>query len=155
MEKQEIANQLQQEFQGEKYHIEVAVVLDSLVLKVEKETVCWFKDCRTNEFHVFCDPSEYLEWMLENNLLLNFYKRGKELLEENAKRYTVEVLKEKDSSPFEARYLGFDYRFDAPYFSNEYAKQEFTEKQIEELKKRDDIAIDWDKAELEEVYDAE
>lgn len=31
----------------------------------------------------------------------------------------------------------------------------FTEKEIEELKKCDDIAIDWDKVELEEVRDAE
>ena len=52
MEKQEIANQLQQEFQGEKYRIEVAVVLDSIVLKVEKETVCWFEDCKTNKFNI-------------------------------------------------------------------------------------------------------
>lgn len=29
----------------------------------------------------------------------------------------------------------------------------FTEKEIEELKKCDDIAIDWDKVELEEVDD--
>lgn len=152
MGKQEIANQLQQEFQGEKYHIEVAVVLDSIVLKVEKETVCWFEDCKTNKFNVRCSPSEYLEWMLENDLLLDFYRLGKKLLEENAKRYTVKVLKH---SPFEARYLGFNYHFDAPYFSNEYKKQEFTEEQIEELKKRDDVAIDWNKVELEEVDDGE
>lgn len=152
MEKQEIANQLQQEFQGEKYRIEVAVVLDSIVLKVEKETVCWFEDCKVNKFNVRCSPSEYLEWMLENDLLLDFYRLGKELLEENAKRYTVKVLKQKNpTGPFEERYLGFDYRFDAPYFSNEYKKQEFTEEQIEELKKRDDVAIDWNKVELEEV----
>ena len=152
MEKQEIANQLQQEFQGEKYRIEVVVVLDSIVLKVEKETVCWFEDCKTNKFNVRCSPSEYLEWMLENDLLLDFYRLGKKLLEENAKRYAVKVL---NRSPFEARYLGFNYCFDAPYFSDEYEKQEFTEEQIEELKKRDDIAIDWDKVELEEVHNAE
>lgn len=156
MEKQEIANQLQQEFQGEKYRIKVAVVLDSIVLKVEKETVCWFEDCKTNKFNVRCSPSEYLEWILENDLLLDFYRIGKQLLEENAKRYTVKVLKQKNpTGPFEERYLGFDYRFDAPYFSNEYKKQKFTEEQIEELKKRDDVAVDWDKVELEEVDDVE
>lgn len=156
MEKQEIANQLQQEFQGEKYRIEVAVVLDSIVLKVEKETVCWFEDCKTSNFNVRCSPSKYLEWMLENDLLLDFYRLGKKLLEENAKRYKVKVLKQKNSiSPYESRYLGFDYDFDTPYLSSEYDVQSFTESQIEELKKRDDIAIDWDKAELEEVYYAE
>ena len=154
MEKQEIANQLQQEFQGEKYRIKVAVVLDSLVLKVEKETVCWFEDSKTNKFNIRCSPSEYLEWMLENDLLLDFYRLGKKLLEENTKRYTVKVLKHKNpNSPFEETYLGFNYRFDDPYFSSEYNKQEFTEEQIEELKKRDDVAIDWNKVELEEVDD--
>ena len=152
MEKQEIANQLQQEFQGEKYRIKVAVVLDSIVLKVEKETVCWFEDCKTNKFNVRCSPSEYLEWMLENDLLLDFYSLGKELLEENAKRYKIKVLKQKNpNSPFLESYLGFDRKFDAPFFGSGTSCYEFTEEEIEELKTRDDIAIDWNKVELEEV----
>lgn len=152
MEKQEIANQLQQEFQGGKYRIKVAVVLDSIVLKVEKETVCWFEDCKVNKFNVRCSPSEYLEWMLENDLLLDFYRLGKELLEENAKRYKVKVLKQKKpNGPFEESYLGLDPKFDAPFFGSTISCGEFTEEEIEELKTRDDIAIDWDKVELEEV----
>ena len=146
MEKQEIANQLQQEFQGEKYRVEVAVVLDSIVLKVEKETVCWFEDCKVNKFNVRCSPSEYLEWMLENDLLLDFYSLGKELLEENTKRYAVKILKHKNpTTPFEEGYLCLDRKFDAPFFGSKISCDEFTEEEIEELKKRDDIAVDWNK----------
>ena len=71
------------------------------------------------------------------------------------KKYKVKFLKQKNShNLYESRYLGFDYDFDAPYCTGECGVQEFTQSQIEELKKRDDIAIDWDKVELEEVYDA-
>lgn len=72
------------------------------------------------------------------------------------KKYKVKFLKQKNShNLYESRYLGFDYDFDAPYCTGECGVQEFTQSQIEELKKRDDIAIDWDKVELEEVRDGE
>ena len=72
------------------------------------------------------------------------------------KKYKVKFLKQKNSCRlYESFYLGFDYDFDVPYCTGECGAQEFTQSQIEELKKRDDIAIDWDKVELEKVYDAE
>lgn len=72
------------------------------------------------------------------------------------KKYKVKFLKQKNScSLYESFYLGFDYDFDVPYCTGECGVQEFTQSQIEELKKRDDIAIDWDKVELEEVFDDE
>lgn len=55
--------------------------------------------------------------------------------------------------------LGFKPNGDIQYLiftkpkNNDNLKSSFTKKEIEELKKRDDIAIDWDKAELEEVDD--
>ena len=56
-------------------------------------------------------------------------------------------------------YLNVNYRANIVTFASDIDFEEwrasFTEREIEELKKRDDIAVDWDKVELEKVYDAE
>lgn len=72
------------------------------------------------------------------------------------KKYTVKVLKD-DIATLDSRYLSVNYQTNRVAFSDEYEvegwRTSFTEKEIEELKQRDDIAIDWDKVELEEVED--
>ena len=106
--------------------------------KSDKYTVCMTSG---NEHYVTYD--EFLEIT------------GQRERQSNDKKYRVKFLKQKKSCElYESLYLGFDYDFDTPYCTGEYGVQEFTQSQIEKLKKRDDIAIDWDKVELEEVDDA-
>lgn len=74
------------------------------------------------------------------------------------KKYAVKVFKGDYPVYFLDKYLAFNRETGAPVVTTNDDdsgwQTHFTEKEIEELKKCDDIAIDWDKVELEEVDDA-
>ena len=73
------------------------------------------------------------------------------------KKYAVRVLK-RGVAASDISYLNFNYSFNLVSFADKEDfgdwRASFTKNEIEKLKKRDDIAIDWDKVELEEVEDA-
>ena len=75
------------------------------------------------------------------------------------KKYAIKVFSGDYPVYFLDKYLAFNRETGAPVISTNDDdsgwQAHFTKKEIEELKKCDDIAIDWDKVELEEVYDAE
>lgn len=85
-------------------------------------------------------------------------KEGRKLLKKPIKKYRIRVLKGKPTVS-DRSYLNVNYRLNLVSFENgedfEEWRASFTKKEIEELKKRDDIAIDWDKVELEKVHNAE
>ena len=72
------------------------------------------------------------------------------------KKYAVRVLKGKSAERCSS-YLNVNYRANIVTFASDIDFEEwrasFTKNEIEELKKCDDLAIDWDKVELEEVDD--
>lgn len=74
------------------------------------------------------------------------------------KKYAVKVFLGDYPVYFLDKYLAFNRETGAPVITTNDDdsgwQTHFTEKEIEELKKCDDIAIDWDKVELEEVNDA-
>ena len=71
------------------------------------------------------------------------------------KKYAIKVFRGNYPAYFLDKYLAFNRETGAPVISinddDSGWQAHFTEKEIEELKKCDDIAIDWDKVELEEV----
>ena len=75
------------------------------------------------------------------------------------KKYAIKVFSGNYPAYFLDKYLAFNRETGAPVISTNDDdsgwQAHFTEKEIEELKKCDDIAIDWDKVELEEVNDNE
>ena len=79
------------------------------------------------------------------------------MLKKPIKKYAIKVIKADSFPASNSGYLNINYRANLVTFDNktdfEDWRASFTEKEIEELKKRDDIAIDWDKVELEEVED--
>lgn len=74
------------------------------------------------------------------------------------KKYAIKVFFGDYPAYFLDKYLAFNRETGAPVIATNDDDSErqahFTEKEIEELKKCDDIAIDWNKVELEEVDDA-
>ena len=81
---------------------------------------------------------------------------GKRQRQASDKKYAVRVLK-GETATIDSRYLQVNYQTNQVAFADKYEienwRASFTKKEIEELKKCDDIAIDWDKVELEEVDD--
>lgn len=115
--------------------------------------VAWFEDFDVEKFQ-FASTYDYNEAkeIVEKDVIKKFFQKGKELLQ---KKYTVAIISKSRSNG--NRYINLntangnlivsDNEDDEPY------KARFTKEEIEALKEDDDIAIDWDKAEIEEVDD--
>ena len=78
---------------------------------------------------------------------------GQQGHQESEKKYAIKVFSGNYRDHFLAKYLALKRETGTPLIStnddDSRWQAHFTEKEIEELKKRDDIAIDWDKVELE------
>lgn len=157
MDKEKIMNQLQQKMSKNYPDVEVVEYLGCLALKAGDEIIAHFRDWDADHYYTECGPN-YTEWALSNGILLEFYRAGRKLLKKPIKKYAVKVLND-DIAILDSQYLSVNYQANRVAFSDEYETEgwrtSFTEKEIENLKKRNDIAIDWDKVELEEVYDDE
>ncbi|MDM8277827.1 hypothetical protein QUW37_01170 [Ligilactobacillus aviarius] len=155
MDKGKIMNQLQQKMQETYPYVEVLEYCGALALKIEEKIIARFKDWNPDSYCVECGPN-YTEWALSNGILLEFYKEGRKLLKNPIKKYRIRVLKGKSAERCSS-YLNVNYRANIVTFASDIDFEEwrasFTKNEIEELKKYDNLAIDWDKVELEEVDD--
>lgn len=138
---------------GKKYsHTKIEGCYNMLALKLEGEVIAWFSDWNPDDYII--QPGSKAEQVLSTDILLEFYKEGRKLIKKSVKKYAIKVLDDDSSG-----YLNVNYRANLVTFSDEYDygdwRASFTKKEIEELKKQDDIAIGWDKVELEEVDDDE
>lgn len=156
MDKEKIVNQLQQKIEKTYLHTEIVEYYASLALKVEGEVIAWFRDWDSDEYIMACGPN-LTEWALSNGILLEFYEAGRKLLKKPIKKYAIKVIKADSFPANNSGYLNINYRANLVTFDNktdfEDWRASFTKKEIEELKARDDIAIDWDKVKLEEMDD--
>lgn len=152
MDKGKIMNQLQQKMSKHYRDVEVLEYLGCLALKAGDKIIAHFRDWDADHYYMECGP-ELTEWALSNSILLEFYEAGRKLLKKPIKKYTIRVLK-NEVAPDDG-YLNVDYQKNAVTIANKNEfngwRTSFTKNEIEELKKCDDIAIDWDKVELEEV----
>ena len=155
MDKGKIMNELQQKMQENYRGVEVLEYFGCLALKVEDRVIAHFRDWEPDYYFMECGP-ELTEWALSNSILLEFYKEGRKLLKKPIKKYTIRVVKGETAAVC-GIYLNVNYQENLVSFADKLEiddwRTSFTKKEIEELKKRDDIAIDWDKVELEEVDD--
>ena len=155
MDKGKIMNQLQQKMSKHYRDVEVLEYLGCLALKAGDKIIAHFRDWDADHYYMECGP-ELTEWALSNSILLEFYKEGRKLLKKPIKKYTIRVLK-NEVAPDDG-YLNVDYQKNAVTIANKNEfngwRTSFTKKEIEELKKCDNLAIDWNKAEIEEVDDA-
>lgn len=154
MDKGKIMSQLQQKMSKYYRDVEVLEYLGCLALKVGDKIIAHFRDWDADRYYMECGP-ELTEWALSNSILLEFYEAGRKLLEKPIKKYTIQVL------PNEEGYLHVDHKNEAhdevsysigrPEDSYYLTQTNFTKSEIEELKKCDNLAIDWNKAEIEKA----
>lgn len=155
MDKEKIVNQLQQKIDKKYLNTKIESCYNMLALEFEGEVIAWFSDWDSDNYIIH--PGPKAEWVLSTDILLEFYKEGKKLLKKLIKRYTVQIF------PNERGYLHVDHESETsdevsysigwPEAIGYLTQTEFTKSEIEELQKRDDIAVDWNKVELEEVDD--
>ena len=153
MDKEKIVNQLQQKMEKKYSDFEIVEYLGCLALKAKGEILAHFRDWEADYYFIDCGQ-EVAEWALSNGILLEFYKEGRKLLKKPIKKYRIKLWK-GETEEADNGYLNICYRTNRIAISDKYElgdwRTSFTKKEIEELKKRDDIAIDWNKVELEEV----
>lgn len=70
------------------------------------------------------------------------------------KKYTIQVIANYDSAYLNCRKEDNSMAF-CDDIETDYVKTRFTQAEIDELKQRDDLAIDWDKAIIKEAKDDE
>ena len=157
MDKEKIMNQLQQKMEKKYSDFEIVEYLGCLALKAKGEILAHFRDWEADYYFIDCGQ-EVAEWALSNDIMLEFYRAGRKLLKKPIKKYRIRVLK-SETATIDSRYLQVNYQTNRVAFADKYERDNwrasFTKNEIEELKKRDDIAIDWNKAEIDEVDDDE
>lgn len=158
MDKEKIMNQLQQKMSKKYSDFEIVEYLGCLALKAKGKILAHFRDWEADYYFIDCGQ-EVAEWALSNDIMLEFYRAGRKLLKKPIKKYAIKVFLGDYPVCFLDKYLAFNRETGAPVITTNDDdsgwQTHFTEKEIEELKKRDDISIDWDKVELEEVDDDE
>lgn len=156
VDKGKIMGHLQQKMNEKYINTEVLECRGALALKAEGEVIAQFNDWDPDNYIMGCD-SELIEKVLSTDILLDFYRYGRKELEKPLKKYTIKVLK-NEAAPDDG-YLNVDYQTNGLKVANKNEfngwRTSFTKNEIEELKKRDNLAIDWNKVELEEVDDDE
>lgn len=114
--------------------------------------VAWFKGFRRDRFYFDDGGSDFKIniQLIKDNVIRKFYDKTIELMSEYEPKYTVQVIKGNESAYL--NYSSVTKRFgflNSETFGS--VKTEFTKSEIEEFKKRDDLAVDWDKAVIKEV----
>ncbi|WP_290033699.1 hypothetical protein [Ligilactobacillus cholophilus] len=116
--------------------------------------VTWFKDFRSDKFYFDGGglDSKINIQLTEDDVIRKFYNKGVELLSKNEPRYTIQIIENNEYSYLNINRKNRNIIFDDRQYPEQY-KTEFTQLEIEVLKNRDDLAIDWDKAVIKEVND--
>lgn len=125
-----------------------------LTLYQNDNSVAWFFDFKKCKFGFSSNSKDCSIQLIKKGIIEKFYEKGVELLAKYEPKYTVQVF------PQERGYLNVNHDFEPsndvtydigwPEDRSSLTKTEFTQSEIEGLKKRD-IAIDWDKAVIKEV----
>lgn len=90
---------------------------------------------------------------LDLSVILNaLYKLQETPVEDRypVQKYNIQVIPDDSKSYLNYFILGKRFIFGSAFNTDDYQTL-FTKDEIEEMKKRDDIAVDWDKAIIEEV----
>lgn len=133
---------------------ETDIYNDDLTLFYDDECIAWFTNFEADKFG-FVSPSDHqvsIE-LTQKDVIKKFYEKGVELLTKSESKYTVQVL------PSEYGFL-YKLKNDLSYLTTSDVGNDctfnlqwgyFTQSEIDELKQRDDLAINWDKAIIKEV----
>ena len=146
------------------YHLEDN---DSIILEYDGVLIAEFRGFDYNDFCVVSNVMnkdfpllDFVEDESKTGLLYWFYTTGTRLLKKfKNRKYSIKVLKGNAENTIDSAYLNVNGNSGDTMFSTKknYCnwRASFTKDEIEKLKKRDDIAIDWNKVELDEVDDDE
>lgn len=122
---------------------------NDLELRLDDGLICYLSDFKIKYFYICsCTEKESLI-VVKYNIIKKFYDKAVDLLNEYEQQYSVQVI-DNEFGYLNINIIKHQYLISDNIVRGAY-KTTFTESEIEALKQRDDIAIDWDKAIIKEV----
>lgn len=125
-----------------------------IVLVLQDSSIATFDGFDSNSFTIEEINEDLAPTIAKTGIINKFYKKAHEVLDKYIDRYTVRITDNSES------YLHASSRNDYNCFLFKQLDElpswwvyKFTKQEIESFKKRDDLAIDWDKAIIEKVKD--
>lgn len=123
-----------------------------LVLVLKDSSIATFNEFDPDNFTIDEMDKDLAPTIAKTEIINKFYKKAYEILNKQTYRYTVKITK------YSENYLHANYCdnynglcFKPLHELPSWWVYKFTKKEIELFKKRDDLAIDWDKAIIEKV----
>lgn len=123
-----------------------------LTLNMNGIYIAYFLNFEFNKYIIDTTENNYYDIIdvINFDIIKKFYDKAVELLKKSRVLYTVQAIKNDTFS-----FLNYCYENSKYIFANKcdggLYKTSFTQSEIEALKQRDDIAIDWDKAIIKEA----
>lgn len=123
-----------------------------IVLVFHDLNIAIFIESDPNNFTISAMSEDIASFIAKTGIINKFYKKTRELLDKQIDKYTVRITNGTESylhanSMVDYRDVCFDNLIN---YSSAWVNK-FTKEEIESFKKRDDLAIDWDKAIIEKV----
>lgn len=149
MDKERVAELLDSYVQGINEKFEVFEESGDLNISVDGDIFAFFQDYKISLFEIVGN-GKYDNLIAQTGIIQKFYMKACELLESLKKKYSIQIIEDNERT-----YLNV-VKFDEEYFFDDRdqangIKTAFTQEEIEKLKQCQDIAIDWDKAIINEV----
>lgn len=125
-----------------------------LVLVLKDSSIATFNEFDPNNFTID-EMDKYLAPTIAKTRIINkFYKKGYEILDKRIDKYTVKITDNSENYLHASSCNNYNcFRFKPLNELPSWWVYKFTKQEIESFKKRDDLAIDWDKAIIEKAKD--
>lgn len=150
MNKERVAELLDNYVSGIDERFSVSQSSTGLDIYIEGDCFASFQEFKISEFCIW-GSADQDALVAQTGIIQKFYMKACELLEKlNEKKYTIQIVRNNTDSFLNLNQNENSIVFYGKWNSSAW-KNEFTQKEIEKFKQRQDIAIDWDKAIIKEV----
>lgn len=122
-----------------------------LVLVLKDSSIATFNEFDPNNFTIDEMDKNIAPTVAKTRIINKFYKKAYEVLDKRIDKYTVKITKYSDNYLHANSCTEYEDTYFEPLHESSVWVNEFTKSEIESFKKRDDLAIDWDKAIIEKV----
>lgn len=150
MNKKRVAELLDNYVSGIDERFSVRRSSTGLDIYIEDDCFASFQEFKISEFCIW-GSADQDALVAKTGIIQKFYMKACELLEKlNEKKYTIQIVRNNTNSFLNLNQNENSIVFYGKWNSSAW-KNEFTQKEIEKFKQRQDVAIDWDKAIIKEV----
>lgn len=124
-----------------------------IVLELKDSSIATFNELDPDNFTIDEMDKDLATTIVKTDIINKFYKKAHEVLEKRIDKYTIRITKYSENYLHANSCTDYEDIYFEPLQESSIWVDKFTKKEIESFKKRDDLAIDWNKAIIERVKD--